>query len=176
MTERTMKSTERVVAHGGPGRGPFGGHMVGQKALDFGPSARRLGSRLRPQAAKVTAVVATAVVSVALAAIGPRLLGRATDLIFAGAVGSRLPAGITKAEAIAAAQAQGQTQVADLLGGIDLVPGQGIDFEALARVLLVALALYVGSALLGFLQGYLLNDVVQRTVFRLRAEVEDKLN
>ena len=59
---------------------------------------------------------------------------------------------------------------------MDVVPGQGIDFEALGAVLLVALALYVGSALLGFLQGYLLNDAVQRTVFRLRAEVEDKLN
>ena len=47
-----MKSTERVAAHGGPGRGPFGGRMVGQKSLDFGPSARRLGSRLRPQTAK----------------------------------------------------------------------------------------------------------------------------
>ena len=28
----------------------------------------------------------------------------------------------------------------------------------------------------GWLQGYLLNDVVQRTVFRLRSDVEDKLN
>ncbi len=56
------------------------------------------------------------------------------------------------------------------------MPGQGIDFGALATVLLIVLALYVGSSLLGFLQGYLLNDVVQHTVLRMRAEVEDKLN
>jgi len=43
-------------------------------------------------------------------------------------------------------------------------------------VLLFALALYAASALLGFLQGYLLNDVVQKTIFRMRSEVEDKLN
>jgi ATP-binding cassette subfamily B protein len=176
MSERTMKATERVQAGPGPGRGPFGGGMIGQKSLDFGGSAKRLAGRLRPERLRVIFVIVTAVVSVALSAIGPRVLGQATDLIFAGVIGSRLPEGMTKAQAIDAARAQGQDQIADLLSGVDLVPGHGIDFRALGIVLLIVLALYLGSALLGFLQGYLLNDVVQRTVFRLRAEVEDKLN
>lgn len=176
MSERTMKATERVQAGPGPGRGPFGGGMIGQKSLDFGPSAKRLAGRLRPERLRVILVILTAVVSVALSSIGPRVLGQATDLIFAGVIGSRLPEGMTKAQAIEAARAQGQNQIADLLSGVDLVPGQGIDFRALGTVLLIVLGLYVASALLGFLQGYLLNDVVQRTVFRLRAEVEDKLN
>jgi ATP-binding cassette subfamily B protein len=150
--------------------------MIGQKSLDFGSSSKRLAGRLRPERLRVILVFLTAVVSVALSAIGPRVLGEATDLIFAGVIGSRLPEGMTKAQAIEAARAQGQDQIADLLTGVDLVPGQGIDFRALGTVLLIVLALYVGSALLGFLQGYLLNDVVQRTVYRLRAEVEDKLN
>jgi len=173
---REMKATERIQAPGGPGRGPFGGGMIGQKSMAFGPSARRLALRLRPELPKVTMVILTAVVSVALSAVGPKVLGRATDLIFAGVIGSRLPAGMTKAEAIAAAEAQGQSQIADLLGGIDLIPGQGIDFNAVGGVLILVLALYAGSALLGFLQGFLLNDVVQNTVLRMRAEVEDKLN
>jgi ATP-binding cassette subfamily B protein len=176
MSERTMKATERVQAGPGPGRGPFGGGMIGQKSLAFGSSAKRLAGRLRPERLRVIFVFLAAVVSVALSAIGPRVLGQATDLIFAGVVGSRLPAGMTKAQAIDAARAQGQDQIADLLSGVDLVPGQGIDFQALGTVLLVVLGLYLASALLGFLQGYLLNDVVQRTVYRLRAEVEDKLN
>jgi ATP-binding cassette subfamily B protein len=171
-----MKATERVQAGPGPGRGPFGGGMIGQKSLDFGSSAKRLAGRLRPERLRVISVFLAAVVSVALSAIGPRVLGQATDLIFAGVIGSRLPEGMTKAEAIDAARAQGQDQIADLLSGVDLVPGQGIDFQALGTVLLVVLGLYLASALLGFLQGYLLNDVVQRTVLRLRAEVEDKLN
>ena len=39
-TPRTgaMKETERVVAGPGPGRGPFGGGMVGQKLRDFCPT------------------------------------------------------------------------------------------------------------------------------------------
>jgi ATP-binding cassette subfamily B protein len=171
-----MKATERIQAQPGPGRGPFGGGMIAQKPSAFGPSARRLMGRLRPQLPKVIGVFAAGIVSVALSAVGPKVLGRATDLIFAGAIGRRLPSGITKAEAIDAARAQGQNQFADLLSGIDVVPGQGIDFAAVGQVLLFVLALYAGSALLGYLQGFLLNDVVQRTVYRLRSDVEEKLN
>jgi ATP-binding cassette subfamily B protein len=176
MSDRTMKETERIQGQPGPGRGPFGGGMIGQKSVAFGPSAKRLMRRLRPQLPKVIAVFGAAVVSVGLSALGPMVLGKATDIIFAGAVGARLPAGMTKAEAIAAAQAQGQAQFAELLSGMNVVPGQGIDFEALGRVLLLVLALYAGSALLGYLQGFLLNDVVQGTIYRLRSEVEVKLN
>jgi ATP-binding cassette subfamily B protein len=171
-----MKETERIQAGPGPGRGPFGGGMIGQKSLDFGPSARRLIGRLRPELPKVIIILVAAVLSVALAAIGPKVLGRATDLIFAGVIGKQLPAGMTKDQAIEAARAAGQGQIADLLSGVDVVPGQGIDFQALGTVLLVVLALYVGSSLLGYLQGWLLNDVVQKTIFQMRAEVEEKLN
>ncbi|HEY7468202.1 MAG TPA: ABC transporter ATP-binding protein [Acidimicrobiia bacterium] len=176
MSGRTMKETERIQAGPGPGRGPFGGGMIGQKSLDFGPSARRLIGRLRPELPKVIIILVAAVLSVALAAIGPKVLGRATDLIFAGVIGKQLPAGMTKDQAIEAARAAGQGQIADLLSGVDVVPGQGIDFQALGTVLLVVLALYVGSSLLGYLQGWLLNDVVQKTIFQMRAEVEEKLN
>ncbi|MEJ2291258.1 MAG: ABC transporter ATP-binding protein [Deinococcales bacterium] len=171
---KVMRATERVRVGGGPGHGPPG--MVGQKAENFGPSLRRLVGRLRPEARKLSVVIATAVASVGLSAIGPRILGRATDLLFAGVIGARLPAGMTKAQAIAAARASGQGKIADLLSGIDLVPGRGVDFAALGHVLLIALAVYLGSVMLQYLQGYLLNDVVQNTVYRMREAVEDKLN
>ena len=91
-----LKQTERIQAGPGPGRGPFQGGMVGQKAMQFGPSAKRLLKTMAPEKAKVAAVVTLAVVSVGLTALGPRILGHATDLIFAGLFGSNLPAGITK--------------------------------------------------------------------------------
>jgi ATP-binding cassette subfamily B protein len=176
VSDKTMKATERIVAQPGPGRGPFGGGMIGQKSLDFGASIRRLLGHLRPERLKIILVFVTAVISVGLAAIGPRVLGQATDLIFAGVIGKQLPAGITKAEAIAGAEATGQAQIADLLSGVDFTPGQGVDFAAVGQVLLVVIAIYAASALLGYVQGYLLNDVVQNTIFRLRSQVEDKLN
>ncbi len=168
---RDLKSTERIRPQSG--HGP----MIGQKAMRFGPSAKRMLVQMRPDRAKVGAVLTLAVVSIALSAVGPKILGRATDLIFAGVFGRQLPSDITKAQAVEAARASGDARVADMIAAMDsLVPGQGIDFSAVGVVLLIVLAVYTGSSLLGWLQGYLLNDVVQGTVYRLRAEVEAKIH
>ncbi len=60
---------------------------------------------------------------------------------------------------------------------MDVVPGAGIDFTALGQHPAAGPAPSTSApALLSWLQGYLLNGVVQRTVLRLRADVEDKLN
>jgi len=165
------------VGGGGFGRGPFGGAaMPAEKAMTFGPSVRRLLRRLAPHRGMVAAVLGLAVGSVSFAVAGPKILGRATDLIFTGVLGRQLPQGITKAEAVQGARAAGHGNIADLLARSDVVPGRGIDFGALGTVLMWAVALYVAASLFSWLQGYLLNDVVQRTVLQLRADVENKLH
>jgi ATP-binding cassette subfamily B protein len=131
---------------------------------------------MAPERRMVVLLVALGVISVALSVIGPKLLGHATDLIFAGVVGKQLPAGISKDQAIAEARARGNGRFADLLSGTDAVPGSGIDFAALGRVLLLVLLLYVTASIFMWAQGYLVAGVVQRTVYRLRADVEAKLN
>lgn len=173
---RTMKQTERVVQGAGPGRGPMGGGMVGQKADDFRGSARRLLTLLRPARGRAVAVLLLAAGSVASVAIGPYLLGRATDEVFNGFIGDRLPAGTTKADAVADAEARGDGQFADFLRGLDVVPGQGVDFGAVGQVLLLTLVIYLGGQVLGWLQGWLVNDIVQQTVRRMRSDVEDKVH
>jgi ATP-binding cassette subfamily B protein len=52
----------------------------------------------------------------------------------------------------------------------------GIDFGELNMVLLGALGLFVASSGLTYLAGYVLAGVVQRTMHRLRGDVEDKLH
>jgi ATP-binding cassette, subfamily B, multidrug efflux pump len=175
---RALEATERIEAPvGGPGRGPMGGGMVGQKAMTFGPSARRLVARMRPDRGKALAVVLLGVVSVALMSVGPRILGRATDLVFSGLFSRRLPAGTTQAEAVAGLRQRGEGQLADMLAAMDhVVPGRGVDFAAVSDVLMLVLAVYAGAALLGWLQGFVLNTVVQNTVYRMRADVEAKIN
>ena len=166
----------RPPMRGGFGGGPFGGAgMPAEKPMRFGPSVRRLLARLKPEGMRLAAVIGLGITSVSFLVIGPKILGRATDLIFAGAIGKRLPAGLTSEQVIAAARASGNQNLADLLARMHVVPGQGIDFNALGSVLLLALGLYVASSLFSWAQGYLLNDVVQRTVFLLRSDVEDKL-
>src|SRR6188472_4645295 len=77
---------------GGPGRGgPFAGmNIPAEKAMNFGPSARRLLGELRPERLWLTLVLMLAVVSVTFSVIGPRLLGEGTNLIFAGVVSKQL--------------------------------------------------------------------------------------
>ncbi|WP_407345815.1 ABC transporter ATP-binding protein [Pengzhenrongella phosphoraccumulans] len=152
------------------------GGMPAEKSMDFRGSGRRLLGVLRPERAKVAGVMSLAVSSVALVVLGPKILGTATNIIFEGMIGKQLPAGITQQQAIDAARAAGQTTFADLLSGMTVVPGVGIDFDRLGQVLLAVLAIYVGSFVFGWLQGRMTTGVVQRTTFRLRADVEAKLS
>jgi len=158
----------------GPGPG-MGMGMPGEKSLNFKASLSRLVGVLRPEWPKLAAVLLLGIFSVALAVTGPKVLGNATNVIFNGVVGGQLPAGVTKAQAIEGLRAQGQDRLADMLGGMDVVPGQGIDFTSLRNLLLAVVAIYVASALFGWLQGWITTGVVQRVVFGLRERVEAKL-
>ena len=162
----------------GPGRGgPFAGmNIPAEKAMNFWPSARRLLGTLRPERLWLVLVIALSVAGVTLSVIGPRLLGEGTNIIFSGVVSKQLPPGMSKAQLIAQLRAAGENQKADMLSAMALTPGTGIDFTALANVLLWALALYVLASAFMWVQAYILNGVVQRTVFRLRERIEAKIN
>jgi ATP-binding cassette subfamily B protein len=146
-----------------------------EKSKNFKASLRRLVGRLRPERMHLGAVIGMAVISVTFAIVGPKILARATNLIFEGYLSSKLPPGVTKEQAIAMLEASGQTQLATMLSGMNIVPGSGVDFEALVRVLAIVAAIYLASALFGWLQGYIMAGVVQRVVYRLRRDVDLKL-
>lgn len=146
------------------------------KAKSFGPSLQRLLRRLAPERTYVGAIVGLAIVSVALNTLGPYILGKATNLVFDGVVGRGLPSGITKEEAIERARAAGNNTFADMLGAMDVTPGVGVDFGAVGRILMLVLLLYIGASVFSWLQSFLLNIVINRTVKRLRSDVEDKIH
>ncbi|MET9025842.1 ABC transporter ATP-binding protein [Nocardia sp. NPDC004168] len=148
----------------------------GTKAKSFVPSLKRLLRRLAPERLQVALIIALVIVSVVLNTVGPYILGKATNLVFDGVVGKQLPPGVSKDQAIEALRAKGDNTFADMLSAMDVVPGVGVDFGAVGRVLALVLALYIGAAVFGWLQGYLLNIVINRTVKRLRSEVEDKIH
>jgi len=161
------------------GRGPFGGGAPVQKAQNFGPSAKRLLGMLRPDALWIAIVVLFGVVSVALSVVGPKLLGQATNVVVAGFVSMQfadVPPGVTREQIIEQMQASGQGQLADLLRGMDFTPGAGVDFAQLAWLIGAVLSVYAISALFMWLQGRILNVVVQRAMHRIRMLVEDKIH
>ncbi|MGB3602452.1 MAG: ABC transporter ATP-binding protein [Gordonia sp. (in: high G+C Gram-positive bacteria)] len=156
--------------------GPPGATPALEKAKSFKPSLKRLVAQLGDHRGKMIVILGSMIGSVALTAYAPRVLGDATDELFSGVIGSRLPAGISKEQAVDALRAKGQGTFADMVSSMDLVPGQGVDFGAISRILLTVLALYVGSAILGWLGAYLLNIVVVSTVTKLRSQVEAKIH
>jgi len=163
----------------GPTRGPanmMGAGQPAEKSMNFWPSARRLLGYLRPERPLVIFVMILTVGSVTFSVVGPKILGNATNIIFEGIVGKMLPAGVSKDQVVAELNAQGQHGQADLISGMNVIPGQGIDFQRLAHVLLIVLGLYVLASLCMWSQAYVLNGVVQRTALRMRASIEDKLH
>ena len=162
----------------GPGPGGPGGHALTQptaKAKDFKGTMRRLVGELRPERTLLIIVVLLAVASVAFAVVGPKILGNATNILFEGVVNQQIPAGTTKEQAVAGLRAQGQDRIADMISGMTLDPGEGIDFDALARTLALLAGVYLVSALFQWLQSYLMAGVAQRAIYRLRRQADEKL-
>jgi ATP-binding cassette, subfamily B, multidrug efflux pump len=172
------KAPERPK-YGPPAGG--GGRMWGQarpveKSLNFFPSLKRLLRHLAPERMILILVVLLAVTGIVMNVLGPKILGMATDVIFTGIIGKNLPGGATKEQVVAELRAQGNNTFADMVERLNVVPGQGIDFTLLSHLLLLALVLYLVASLFLWLQGYLLNGAVQRSIYTLRSQVEEKVN
>ena len=157
-------------------RGPMGQVAGGEKAQNFGPSAKRLLGTLRSDRPALIVVLVFSVLSVALTVIGPKLLGDATNVVFAGFVSLNTPDGMTKQQVVDGLIAQGDQDQARMVDAMDFVPGAGVDFERLAWILGGVLAVYVLASIFGWLQARILNGVVQRAMHGLRLRVEDKVH
>ena len=130
-------------------RGPMGGHgMKGpaQKAKDFKGTMRRLISYLAKYKLSIFLVLIFAIGSVTFSVIGPKILGKATTEIFNGLV----------------SKVSGE--------------GTGIDFDAIKRILMTLVILYVVSAIFSFIQGFVMSGISQKVAYKLRDELSKKVN
>ena len=175
----------------GRGRGPGGGGpmgmgmgmgMGGAKSKNFGPSFRRLVRELRPESPKIALVIVLAVVSVVLSVIGPRILGNAMKVVFTGFLGNQLghqfpqAVGLSHDQLVALANRTGNKTYIDMLTAYpDLLAGIGINFAKLTTILATVTAIYIASALFSWGQAYIMAGVTQRTVYRMRGKVSEKL-
>lgn len=122
-----------------------------EKAKDFkGTSKRLLGYGL-PQKYHLMIVLAAATIGTVFNVVGPKILGLATTKLFDGLM--------AKYQALLRHQ-----------------PGAGVDFGYIGTVLLILLGLYIISAIFMYIQQYVMADVAQKTVYRLRKEVDEKLS
>lgn len=54
--------------------------------------------------------------------------------------------------------------------------GSGMDFGKIGQILLITLSLYVVSALCSFIQGMIMTGISQKTTYRLRKDITEKVN
>ncbi|MFI7293337.1 ABC transporter ATP-binding protein [Streptomyces sp. NPDC050121] len=160
--------------------GPMGRMMAGtgpdNRSLDFKVSGRRLLAQFKPERLTLYAMLACVTLSVGLSVVGPKILGKATDLVFAGIIGREMPAGTSKTQVLDSMRERGEGSVADMLKSTDFTPGKGIDFDAVGEVLLFALGVFLVAGLLMAVGTRLVNRAVNRTMFRMREDVQTKLS
>ena len=162
-------------------RGPGGGGPAGalarptEKAKDFRGTLKRIVGMLRPERARIIVVLILAIISVTLAVLGPKIMGNAVNILYEGVASKKLPAGVTQAQAIAGLKAKGESTLAKMLSAMHLNPGHGGDFAAIERTLLLLVGIYLVSALFAWGQQYIMAGAAQRTMFRLRRDVDLKL-
>jgi ATP-binding cassette, subfamily B, multidrug efflux pump len=131
----------------------FGGRPIGglgvpaQKAKNFKGTLVRLLGYLQPHRTALIVVIAAGAIGTVFSVLGPKVLGLATTKIFEGFI----------------ARASG-------------APNAGIDFDAVGRILLWLVVLYLVGNVFQYLMQYLMASVAQRTVYALRQEVEAKFD
>ena len=126
-------------------RGPMA-MMPGEKARDFKGTFKQLVQYLGKYNLIILVVLIIAAGSTLFVILGPKILGRATTLLFEGVV----------------AQISGT--------------GTGIDFPAIGAILVQVATLYAIAGFLDFLQGYIMSGVSIDITYRFRQDISTKIN
>lgn len=144
--------SSRRPSGGGP-RGPMGGMAgVKQKPKNFWGTTRRLMGYMKPHAVAFSAVMILAIVSQVFQIRTPKILGEATTEIFKGVMKG----------------------TAEQKAGINIA-NFPIDFGKIQQIIITVILMYLASALFSFLQQFIMTQVSQDTVYRLRRDLKDKM-
>ncbi len=155
MSEENRERQQRTAAMQ-QNRGPMGGAWGAmgrpvEKPKDFKGTALRLLGYFLPQKYRLIIVLVTSIIGTAFNIVGPKILGLATTKLFNGLIAK-----------FTALQHH--------------LPAPGVDFGYIGRILLILLGLYIISAIFLYIQQYVMAGVAQRTMYKLRKEVDEKLS
>jgi ATP-binding cassette subfamily B multidrug efflux pump len=152
------------------GGGPIGamGRPV-EKAKDFKGTLKRLIGYLMAFKVRFIAVFVLAAGSTVFSIIGPKILGYATTKLADGIV-AQVTHKILVQTAIA------KNMPASVIHQLQMQPVPKFDFAYIGMIILILIGLYLLSALLSFVMGFLMSTVSQKTVFKMRNDVKEKLD
>jgi len=133
---------------GGPLHGgPMAAMMPGGKAKDFRKTFKTFLTYLKPYRIQLVLVLLFSIASTAFAIVGPKLAGKATTRLFEGVVAKAMH-----------------------------VTGAAIDFDYIGRIVLILVGLYVVSAVLGWVQGFIMAGIATRITYTFRKNIAEKIN
>jgi len=181
MTAAEKEEAEQAEKARQQGGGMFDGPAPG-KADHFGPSFRRMLGLLKPSAAWLVLVSFFGAIGVVLSVAAPKILGEATNVVYEGFISKTLgdngfPKGLSQDQVVEGLRQANQGTFADMVAAMDdFSVGDGVDFERLRWIILAVMAIYIVASVLSWLQGYVINVIMVRTMWRLREDVEAKIN
>ena len=118
-----------------------------EKPKNFKKTMKQLFNYLKEYKSAIIIVLIFSFMSAAFSIAGPKILGKAVTKIFEG-----------------------------LVSKISGVAGAGIDFDYIAKILIILIGLYLISSLFSFIQGYIMSGVAQKVSFKLRKAISLKIN
>jgi len=131
---------------GGPRGGPGAMLQGGEKARNFKTTMKKLVQYLSAYRWQFLGVLIFAIASTIFSIVGPKILGRATTILFEGIV----------------AQISGS--------------GQGVDFVTIGNILLFLIGLYLVSALFSYIQGWIMTGISMKITYKFRKDIAEKIN
>lgn len=148
MSDNSQKTESRMPKSRGPGMGGpgHGAMMPAEKAKDAKGTLKRLAACLKPQAAGIILVFFMAVCSTVFSIAAPKILAKVMDILVDG---------IKKKF-------------------ID--PAASFDYQAIGSILLLLVAVYLVSAGFSWVTQYVMAGISQKTVYKLRRDVDRKLS
>lgn len=192
MAQQSMKKRQPVKMGG-----PMGGGMgAGEKAKDFKGTVKKLAKYLAEFRWQMLMVAIFAVGSTTFAIVSPKILGGATNQIVEDYVsmkayetitsklpnGASLPAGTTGADVLKRLpnQSEIESQIPsnqlDTIKKLDLSQRPEFHFEAIWRVVILLIGLYILSAIFRYIQTWLMTQVTQTVTFIMRRQLSEKIN
>ena len=191
MSRQTTKKRQQVRMGG-----PMGGMGTGEKAKDFKGTVKKLIKYLSDFRWQMLMVLVFAIGSTIFAIASPKILGGATNQIVDDYAnmkayeaitsklpkGVSLPAGTTGADVLnrlpnkSEIEKQIPSSQLESIKKLDLSRRPEFHFDAIWRIVILLIGLYVLSVIFRYIQTWIMTQVTQTVTFRMRRQLSEKIN
>ena len=191
MSRQTTKKRQQVRMGG-----PMGRMGTGEKAKDFKGTVKKLIKYLSDFRWQMLMVLVFAIGSTIFAIASPKILGGATNQIVDDYAnmkayeaitsklpkGVSLPAGTTGADVLnrlpnkSEIEKQIPSSQLESIKKLDLSRRPEFHFDAIWRIIILLVGMYVLSAIFRYIQTWIMTQVTQTVTFRMRQQLSEKIN